>query len=237
MAEQWHLSARGRHSGNTRQEGFTLLEVIIALTLLSLMMTVLFNGLRFGARAWDAAGARVTDAADHALVQQFIRRRLQQAQPVLWTQTMENPSAAFAGTPERLSFVAPLPARRGVGGLYEFTLAVTALDGVEQFVVSYRLFHPDTLADAEPQRELLAANVRRVTFSYFGTEEGGDRLSWQNRWQERAQLPLLVRLQVEQDETAALHWPPLTVALRLGGQDAASGAAAGQGARQPVRQP
>ena len=41
-----------------RAAGFTLLETVIALTLLAMMLGLLFAGLRMGVRAWDAGTGR-----------------------------------------------------------------------------------------------------------------------------------------------------------------------------------
>ena len=55
------------------QRGFTLLELLIAMTLLGLIVTMAFSGLRLGTRAWEAADARDHDVY---LVQQMLRTRL-----------------------------------------------------------------------------------------------------------------------------------------------------------------
>ncbi|MFQ5994566.1 MAG: type II secretion system protein J, partial [Acidiferrobacterales bacterium] len=59
--------------------GFTLLELIIALVILSTMLMLLFNGLRLGARAWDTVEERTTALQDAHLGQLLIRRQLEQA--------------------------------------------------------------------------------------------------------------------------------------------------------------
>ena len=44
------MSTRPPHDG---EAGFTLLELLISMTLLGLLMLVVLGGLRFGARAWE----------------------------------------------------------------------------------------------------------------------------------------------------------------------------------------
>jgi prepilin-type N-terminal cleavage/methylation domain-containing protein len=39
------------------EHGFTLLELLVAITLLGLLMAALFGGLRLGARVWETADA------------------------------------------------------------------------------------------------------------------------------------------------------------------------------------
>ena len=42
-----------------RNAGFTLVELLVAITLLALVSAALFGGLRFGARAWESATSRI----------------------------------------------------------------------------------------------------------------------------------------------------------------------------------
>lgn len=209
------------------QMGFTLLEVLIALTLLSLMMVVLFGGLRFGARGWDAAEARVEAAGDRSLVQSFIRQRLMQARPIVWGQNTGRPSLAFVGERDFLRFVAPLPARRGQGGLYLFTLELVETDDNGQLIVTYRLFHPDTLEDSlkdeHEKRTVLLEDVQDIELEYFGPEEANDTPRWQSSWRERQQLPTLVRLRLDWTQPGIDAWPQLVVPLRLVDSDKGPG--------------
>ncbi len=67
---------------DSRQRGFTLLEILVAVTLLGLLMAALFGGVRLGVRAWEASGARLDDDARLTAVQDFLRERLTQAYEV-----------------------------------------------------------------------------------------------------------------------------------------------------------
>ena len=202
-------------AGDGRQRGFTLLEMMIALALLSLMLVVLFGGLRLGARSWDAAEAKLGRVGDCLLIQDFIRRQLQQAKPVLRNSQDKRVEIAFEGDFERLSFIAPLPIRRGQGGLYSFSLAV---DEDEQLTIRYYPF--DETADEIPDeskidQEILLDNVAEITFEYFGTvDDTSQTRSWQDRWQDRQTLPMLVRLNLETTDTIN-KWPEMVVKLRL----------------------
>ncbi|MCH8035911.1 MAG: prepilin-type N-terminal cleavage/methylation domain-containing protein [Proteobacteria bacterium] len=72
---------------NGRQRGFTLIEILIAMTLLGLLMAMLFGGLRLGTRAWEASDARSAELARLEAVHGFIRRALTGAYPLLRTET------------------------------------------------------------------------------------------------------------------------------------------------------
>ena len=89
--------------------GFTLLELLVAITLLGLLMAALFGGLRLGARAWDIGAERIAAATRLQTAQQFIRTRLSEALPAFVVLPDGEEIVAFQGTSEEMSFVGTLP--------------------------------------------------------------------------------------------------------------------------------
>ena len=65
--------------GVPAEQGFTLLEILVAITLLGLLMAALFGGVRLGVRAWEASGTRLDNDTRLTAVQDFLRDRLTQA--------------------------------------------------------------------------------------------------------------------------------------------------------------
>ena len=59
--------------------GFTLIELLIALALFGLISVVLFGGLRFGTRAWEAGNAHAERLEEVQAVQALLRRHIAQA--------------------------------------------------------------------------------------------------------------------------------------------------------------
>ena len=53
-----------RHELRAAERGFTLLELLVAITLLGLLMAALFGGLRLGTRVWETADARLDSSAN-----------------------------------------------------------------------------------------------------------------------------------------------------------------------------
>ena len=64
--------------GERRQAGFTLVELLVAMTLLAFLSVSLFGGLRFGARSWEAVVDSSAERDDIASTQTFLRDRLAQ---------------------------------------------------------------------------------------------------------------------------------------------------------------
>ena len=67
-----------------RSAGFTLVEVVIAMALLAAIMVMLYSGLTFALRSWDAGDANGRRVADRRLGENFLRRELTELLPMRW---------------------------------------------------------------------------------------------------------------------------------------------------------
>jgi general secretion pathway protein J len=185
----------------TKLGGFTLVEVLIALVLLGLIMTILFSGLRLASGSWDGAQRQVEQVVEAAMAVRFLRRQVGTALHVDWPGmdvAGENP-LAFRGERDRLRFVGPLPAHVGDGGLHWITLQLGGTERGAGLVLASRLFHPDTLGhpdDRDPEAHLILPGVQRVGFRYFGTRRDAMEPRWEEEWNEPS-LPLLVAIDLD----------------------------------------
>ena len=66
---------------STRDRGFTLIELVVALMLLALMSSVLFGSLQLAGRSWDGGEAKVAQVTEMRATQQFLREQLAGAYP------------------------------------------------------------------------------------------------------------------------------------------------------------
>ncbi len=198
--------------------GFTLLETVIALTLLAVMLAMLFAGLRMGIRAWDAGSGR-GDRADQALLTwSFVRKELTAAFP--WR--FKDPLAvklAFRGERERLRFVSMRPAEIGGGGLAFVSFEFEPARGTSEpgRLVMRRAFaaagHTDFSAVEAAEKFTILEAVSTVRFEYFGAENDATSPAWSDRWEFPQRLPSHVRLKVKLGEEPL---PDMVVAMRLG---------------------
>ena len=97
------------------ERGFTLLEILVAVTLLGLLMTALLGGVRLGVRAWETSGSRLDEDARLGAVQDFMRERLTQARLFEASAAAIGTSPPFRGELDRLSFVTLMPDHLGAG--------------------------------------------------------------------------------------------------------------------------
>ena len=207
--------------------GFTLVELLVALTLFGVISLVLMGGLRFGTRVWEAGDARAQSLAEVEAVQGVVRRYVSQAivpQPFGRASRGARP---FIGEAERLRLVTIAPPHIGVGGLYQIEIAMA--DEAEREVPAlelkwslYRADEPKRIEQLEEEdtlvggRRVLLDGVKSVAFRYYG-ERGFDlgESDWEREWLEEDSLPTLIALDLEFEEGYERIWPALVVRTRL----------------------
>jgi general secretion pathway protein J len=221
------LDIRRPRPRGVNQTGFTLVEVLVATTMLSLLLGVLFATFYTTVRAWDRADQYSVQANDIEAVQRFLRSRIASARPAVHPDDALRDAGTdtritFIGEPGRISFVAPLPAYRSAGGLYLF---VVGIEG-DQLRLHYRPFHPRMRslqpASGQPWSTLtLLDDVAQVRFRYLGQPHNQTGFGWHLAWPDARRAPLLVEMDVSRGDPAALHWPLLaarTTSERTGGR-------------------
>jgi len=225
---------RTRRSGLQSEAGFTLIELLVALTLLGLISVVLFGGLRFGTRAWEAGNVRAEQLAQIQAVQALLRRRIAQAQPPGAQPPTSNAADAadgrgiFVGESNSMHFLAVVPSRAGVGGIYAFDLAVIegSAQGDTQAVqleLTWRRHRADDAAEPGdiPEaglggRRVLIEGLASAQFRYFGASDPGQTADWRDRWDSEGGLPGLISIEAEFPEGDGRIWPDLQVGPKLG---------------------
>lgn len=168
----------------TRNGGFTLLEMLVALALTALVALALAAGIGTTRRGWDGIAAAGQDAAPAALA--LVRRQLAQAAPLVAGRS------GFSGGPDWVGFVAPSPSPALDGVLYRQRLEARG-DGLW---LTWQNLDGGTVH----QRRLLAGVT--PAFAYYG--EAG----WQNSWSDPERLPRLVRLRLAGPDPKR-GWPDL----------------------------
>ncbi len=195
--------------------GFTLIEVLIAMTLLSIMVVLLFASLRICAQSWEKGESKMSDVNEVAVVYHFFQQHLATAKP-LWDDfsVKEQKTLAFQGDALSLQFVGEFPASAGKVGNQLFNLQLVE-EGDSKFIkVSLVPFLPVPDKGLLPKEEIaLIKHVRNVSFAYFGPDEMGSEGSWQAEWLQRAQQPQLVKISIELEN--AMYWPDMIVELKV----------------------
>ncbi len=198
-----------------RAQGFTLLELLIGMTLVGFILTLLFAGLSLGMRSWEAGERHTVSSSRQAVVVDFIRHTLEQAYPLRWRVDDEE-QLAFAGETESLRFVGSVARHDGASG--NFLIALELVDGETGRDLVMRWQFPDSRAPGfgpleEAKPKVLAKAVRGMTFAYFGAESDAEEPAWHDQWLYQKAPPQLIRvhLVMENGET----WPYIVAAPQV----------------------
>ena len=219
-------------TASSRQRGFTLLELIIALVLLGLLSGVLFGSVKLAGRSTDSGEAKAESAASMRLAQEFLRTNLEAQHPLRMRKINEWP-ILFRGTRDELRYASELPARVAGGGIWFYRLALRADDARSPLVLERMI--PDLAAEAPPEfanadYSVLAEGIASLKLGYFGRDADvapSVAPSWHDQWADPQRLPLMIRIDVTPKHGAA--WPTLYLTPREAPE-------AGCRAWDPVRQ-
>ncbi len=208
-----------RSSGQLIQKGFTLLELLISITLLGMILVLLFGGLRLGVRSWDAVQQQVDNLNTVRSVESFLRREMSQTQPYRW-KSGNGQRLAFLGERNKVNFVAQLPARIGGGGLYAISLEIENNAQGKRLVWRHVPLSPlvqDFAAVSRAQEMVLAGAeltaVDDIWLTYFGRLSDSTAPAWLDRWESDTRLPMLIKVQVR--FASGTEWPDFVVAPLL----------------------
>jgi general secretion pathway protein J len=196
-----------------RSRGFTLLEVLIALSIVGLLLTIAFGGLRVAMAAWRQGEDRAEAHQHVRAVAHTLSRALGATYPYRGTRGLSPESIVlFAGAESRLEFVtqaAPLPLQAPVA----FTAVAIALDeGGEAGLVVRQRALPNRDPFTEGTVVMRDPSVTSLAFKFL-TEDG----AWVDTWdgQDARTIPRAIQLRLGvtlQGRAQAL--PPISVTLR-----------------------
>lgn len=175
---------------NLPDDGFTLLEMLVALLLLALATALLPGALRLGQRALSAPEA--FDAKSEA-VQGLaaLQTKLAQAVPI---RRSGKEGAIFAidfeGRPDGVSFVAVAPMSVGVRSLVRYAITRDAGSRPGVTIALKRLGGDERLDEENAVIQL--SGDQRMSLRYFGRKSGEREAQWADDWVDQPALPQLV---------------------------------------------
>ena len=190
-----------------RARGFTLMEVMIALTILSLMMVAIVASLRTFANTQVRLERTTARVDEMRMVSAFLRRSVEAAMSssggskVPTFDSIDERGTYFLGMASEFTWVAPVA---GFGGVYFMHLG---LEG-EALAVRWQPYRRDvTPADWEsmPARTLLE-EVQEYRVSYLPAHGG----EWMDDWSDLSSAPVSVRMRIK---AGGKYWPELLIRL------------------------
>lgn len=199
--------------------GFTLVELLLAITLMSILLALTYTGLRAATRSSQRGELLLAAGGELRASHQFIRRQLNQMLPLSFAETddAEALRIVFEGDARHIQYVAPMPGYLGAGGP-QVQLVEVVSDGDGELVIQFshallQGFTEDRLLDRDPV--ILLEGVSSAGFEFLGMDDEGELTGWFTSWDQVDILPVAVRLDVEFSEDLNLLWPELTAGVRV----------------------
>src|SRR3569833_1223591 len=194
--------------------GFTLIEVLVCLALMSLVVVLLVSSIELGGRTWKGVTRTANDFEQVAHAQDFLRRRLSEIHPLVVGVDSSDAPRSLVGSRTRLQFSGVTPNFSGVTFMrYELGWSVSRSGGSLQV-----RYCPQTLGrdfvSCEWIEESVLDRLTDLSFQFWDDREGSEG-HWVDTWNETNQLPRLIRIDVQFSPEDRRRWPPLYVEPRL----------------------
>jgi general secretion pathway protein J len=205
---------------SVRQRGFTLLELLVVMVLLSIIMLGLVSALRSMAQTETKIDERLQRLDEIRVARSFLQQTLTRVSSA----TLDAPGATgktivpFMATASSLTWVGILPARPNVGGRHFFRLAIEDTAAGPELVLRFAPWQPDLMFTDWPNAEarVLIRGIKQMAIQAQGLPPQGRTagepwpLGWQTGWPVTNALPEQLRLALVD---AQGDWPEWTLAL------------------------
>jgi general secretion pathway protein J len=190
--------------------GYSLLELVVALALLGFIAVAMTGGVQFGARAWEASEAKVAAVERVQGAQNLLRTLLQRAMPRELDPSFAVDLDLFRGSAGSLAFTASAPSAFGAEGLTRFELRVDEERGAQRLLLVWQSANKGTPA----QSQVLIAGANAIGLAYGARDQDGS-LNWSTEWQGRSGAPALISIRAQFPKGAAESWPPFVARTRI----------------------
>ncbi|KPK39576.1 MAG: hypothetical protein AMJ78_08300 [Omnitrophica WOR_2 bacterium SM23_29] len=166
--------------------GFTLLELLIAVTIFSIVAVAIYSSFNVGIRAWRKAenSYKIRQEARHVL--NTIGRELRCA--------INSTVMPFEGSSNYVSFCRAMKVSNPQGGYSEGIFKITYTFDAEDKVVYYVLqTYEETAKEESGTKSLLASGVSDFKLQYAYLDV--DKIVWMDNWEkEELNIPLGVKV-------------------------------------------
>lgn len=184
-----------------RSAGFTLVEVLVASAVLSLIMLALVTAMSTFGKTYDRMRRMVDTSSERREASYFLRLAMRNAVPDTLT---------FTGTASTISWAAPLDRAGSAGGI-QFLRLQRVADALLLSFAPYQLMDQTEVTlewGAAIDDYVLVSDVTGFTVAYKATADS----DWSAEFDRDAHqsIPYLVSLNIE---SAAEAWPPIVVDL------------------------
>lgn len=191
----------------SKDAGFTLVELLIAIALLGMLTVLAYGAVEFGNLAWHNASNRRDADADRAAIRQLLEQSIRTAYPAYASTEYADRRIAFDGKAASLQLIAPLPEALTPGLMAVERFDISPANGEPVLRMSWHLDLPKATGGPLPSKVVrVAAFVSRIRFAYFGRLRDDQPSAWFDHWSGMEHLPDLVHVTVWREGRPEAPW-------------------------------
>ncbi len=192
------------HSSLITSEGFTLIEMLLAVSIFAMVTTIIFSSFRTGLGAWEKGEQDIDFFQKTRSVSELLYREINSAYPYSITPGVLDKHKkffAFFGKSDSLKLVSHANLHRRAGGLSLLEIWVDEKAGLMLGEAPALVSNLSDLEDIDLRDEELSvsllAEVQKIDLRYFDRETSKEEGEWLERWDpknKKSRLPLFVEL-------------------------------------------
>lgn len=207
---------------SSQNQGFTLVEVIVTMTIMGFLLVVIYGVFGLGRSAWERGDAIREKYQKFRIISQMVSRQIKSTVPLkIKSEKAEGDFLAFVGAPQSLKFVSALSLRTGRPEGFIYTVYEFQEGGAEggKLVVYERRVLNKNFMEEKPKEDSgvsLLEDVSSVRFEYFREEDPNKNreAGWVEEWnaKEENELPKAVRISILKNKSReGREEAPLTI--------------------------
>ncbi|RJQ50338.1 MAG: prepilin-type N-terminal cleavage/methylation domain-containing protein [Nitrospiraceae bacterium] len=180
------------------KDGFTLLEVVISITILSLITLIIGSAFRLGIQAWEKGEKETGETQRLRVLSSLLSQQVASAFPYKMKVDDDEPVVLFKGEEDSLLFVT--------------TVTDSFYGGFKWVKYSYKdgsmLYKEGLLPDKKLKEkikgddETIDSDIEEVKFTYLS--KSGE---WEDSWDDEKKLPAAVRVKISYFQPFVINIP------------------------------
>lgn len=202
-----------QRTSRSSEDGFTLIEALIAVSLLSLLSVLVAGVLRFGISAWQGNQTIAQHIDEIQYAQNFLRRALTNAHPYFVVVPGGKGYVEFNGATRSMAWLSDPPASLDRAGRLWLKIELEPQVQGSDLVVSTRTELAATTSTPANTVRSLISELDSADFSYFGLKQQNERARWHKEWTKQTSLPELIRIELKSAD--GRDWAPIFIRPRI----------------------